>query len=158
MAIFDSGIINVEGGLTNDSEDAGGLTKYGISQAAYPHLDIANLTVAEALNIYETDYWNKYSLSLITSQIIANQLFLLIVNTGGESAIKIIQTAVVRRGMKLNIDGEIGTVTISAINMCNPFSLSESMRVSECKHYLEIVDNNESQKIFFEGWIRRALM
>ena len=121
MAIFDKDIVNIEGGLTNDREDGGGLTKYGISQRSYPHLDIANLTVDQALNIYEHDYWDKYSLSLITSQIIANQLFLLIVNCGGVEAIKIIQTALVRRGMKIIIDGEIGSVTISAINMCNPF-------------------------------------
>lgn len=158
MAIFDTDIINVEGGLTNDRQDFGGLTKYGISQRSYPNLDIANLTVDQALSIYEHDYWDKYLLSLITSQIIANQLFLLIVNCGGNEAIKIIQTAIVRRGMKIIIDGEIGSVTISAINMCNPFSLSESMRVAECKHYLEIVDNNKSQEKFFEGWIRRALM
>jgi len=158
MAIFDKDIIKIEGGLTNDRHDHGGLTKYGISQNSYPNLDIANLTVAQALDIYERDYWNRNKLSLIISQSIANQIFLLIVNEGAEHAIKIVQAALVRRGMKIVIDGKIGIVTISTINKCNPFSLSESIRVAECKHYLEIVDNEPSQEIFFRGWIRRALL
>jgi lysozyme family protein len=158
MAIFDKDIINIEGGLTNDRNDGGGLTKYGISQRSYPHLDIPNLTTQQALNIYEHDYWDRNQLSLITSQLIANQLFLLVVNTGAEPAIKIMQSALVRRGMKVTVDGVIGSVTISAINMCNPFSLSESMRVAECKHYLDITDNDATQKKFFRGWIRRALL
>lgn len=158
MSQFDKDIINIEGGLSRDQADKGGLTKWGISQRSYPRLDIANLTKEEALNIYETDFWNKYLLSLITSQLIANQLFVLIVNIGGYRAIKIIQLAVARRGMKITIDGIIGRETIDAINMCNPFSLSESMRVAECNYYLNIVDENPSQDIFFKGWIRRALM
>ncbi len=158
MAQFDKDIINIEGGLSRDKADKGGLTKYGISQKSYPHLDIANLTKEQALDIFETDYWNKYLIGLITSQLIANQLFVLIVNIGGYKAIKIIQLAVARRGMKIAIDGVIGRETIEAINMCNPFSLSESMRVAECNYYLDIVDSDPSQDIFFKGWIRRALM
>jgi lysozyme family protein len=158
MAIFDKGIINIEGGLTEDRQDHGGLTKYGISKREYPHLDIVNLTVDQALEIYQRDYWNANSLGSINSQDIANQIFVLIVNTGPREAIEILQSALVRRGMKIIIDGVIGPVTLSAINMCNPFGLSESMRVAECKHYLAIVTANKSQEIFFLGWIKRALM
>jgi len=41
-------ILQHEGGYVNDPNDAGGATKYGISQRTYPNLDIANLTVAQA--------------------------------------------------------------------------------------------------------------
>lgn len=158
MAVFDKDIIKIEGELSNDKNDKGGLTKYGISQRSYPHLDIVNLTLEQALNIYENDYWDKNNLNHITSQLVANQLFLLIINTGAETAIKIIQKAVTRRGMKLKIDGVIGNITLQAINMCNPFSLSESMRVAECEYYLAITDRDKTQIKFFRGWIRRALM
>lgn len=52
-------ILKYEGGatITNDKDDAGGLTKYGISKRAHPTLDIANLTLAEAKEIYFVDYW-----------------------------------------------------------------------------------------------------
>jgi len=49
-------IVDVEGGLVNNPDDPGGLTKYGISQRAYPNLDIANLSVADAMAIYDRDY------------------------------------------------------------------------------------------------------
>lgn len=60
MADFDTAIafiLDQEGGLVNNPEDPGKLTKYGISQAAYPTVDIANLTVDDAKAIYRRDYW-----------------------------------------------------------------------------------------------------
>lgn len=63
-------VLEVEGGLSMDPEDPGnwtggkknhGLlkgTKYGISAASYPNLDIKNLTWDDAMAIYERDYWN----------------------------------------------------------------------------------------------------
>jgi lysozyme family protein len=48
-----------EGGLSIDSSDKGGTTKFGISQRAYPALDIKNLTQEQASEIYKQDYWLK---------------------------------------------------------------------------------------------------
>lgn len=48
---------SLDDGYVNDPNDPGGETKYGISKRAYPHLDIKNLTLADALNLYYTDYW-----------------------------------------------------------------------------------------------------
>lgn len=50
-------VLELEGGLVYDPQDPGGLTKYGISQRAYPDVDIANLRVADAREIYRRDYW-----------------------------------------------------------------------------------------------------
>ena len=52
-------VLEREGGLSDDPDDPGGLTKYGISQRAYPQLDIENLTVYDAKEIYYQDYWLK---------------------------------------------------------------------------------------------------
>jgi len=50
-----------EGGerYTNDPDDPGGETKYGISKKAYPDVDIKSLTLAEASILYQRDYWDK---------------------------------------------------------------------------------------------------
>lgn len=53
-----SNTLSLEGGLNKDDK-VGGLTKYGISQKAYPKLDIAKLTPADAKAIYKRDYWDK---------------------------------------------------------------------------------------------------
>ena len=37
-------VLAAEGGLVNDPKDAGGVTKFGISQRAYPALNIRELT------------------------------------------------------------------------------------------------------------------
>jgi len=62
-------VVGEEGGYTCDPEDAGnwtagvckaGLlkgTKYGISAKSYPSLDIKNLTLDQARDIYRRDYW-----------------------------------------------------------------------------------------------------
>ena len=52
-------VLEHEGGYVNHSSDPGGETIYGISKRAYPDLDIKNLTVAEAKEIYRNDYWNR---------------------------------------------------------------------------------------------------
>ena len=46
-----------EGGYVNDVNDPGGVTKYGISQRSFPDLDIKNLTLEEAKEIYRVKYW-----------------------------------------------------------------------------------------------------
>lgn len=52
-------VVGIEGGYVNDPKDPGGETKYGISKRAYPNLNIASLTLAQAESIYFTDYWSK---------------------------------------------------------------------------------------------------
>jgi lysozyme family protein len=46
-----------EGGYANDPADLGGETNYGISKRAHPDLDIKNLTVEQAREIYRASYW-----------------------------------------------------------------------------------------------------
>jgi lysozyme family protein len=62
-----------EGGFTDNPSDPGNWTggnvgvgelkgtKWGISAASFPHLDIKNLTVAQAADIYKTRYWEAIS-------------------------------------------------------------------------------------------------
>jgi hypothetical protein len=51
-----------EGGYVNDINDPGGETNFGISKKKYPDLDIKNLTVQQAVEIYRRDYWDRYSI------------------------------------------------------------------------------------------------
>ncbi len=57
-------VLKREGGLSSDPNDTGNWvngvfkgTKYGISAAAHPNLDIVNLTLDQAKAIYQKDYW-----------------------------------------------------------------------------------------------------
>ena len=52
-------VLRHEGGYVNDPLDLGGETKYGISKRSYPHLDIKNLTLDQAKQIYFRDFWQR---------------------------------------------------------------------------------------------------
>jgi len=46
-----------EGGYSNDPDDPGGETNFGISKRSHPLLDIANLTEEDAHTVYRDEYW-----------------------------------------------------------------------------------------------------
>ena len=52
-------VLKWEGGETYDT---GGHTKFGISKNAHPDIDIENLTIEQAKEIYKRDYWDKMQL------------------------------------------------------------------------------------------------
>jgi hypothetical protein len=54
------GNLKADGGYTNDPRDTGGETKWGISKRAHPGLDIKNLTIEQAFDIYKENYWDVY--------------------------------------------------------------------------------------------------
>lgn len=51
--------VGLEGGYTNDPDDPGGETKFGIAKKYHPNVDIKNLTLEQAKEIYRKEYWNK---------------------------------------------------------------------------------------------------
>lgn len=51
-------VLEEEGGYSNDPNDPGGETKWGISKKAHPNLDIRNVTPEQAASIYTNEYWD----------------------------------------------------------------------------------------------------
>lgn len=68
-------------------------TKYGISAASYPHLDIKNLTLSEAHAIYLGDYWTPARCPEQSCRL-ALVMFDAAVNNGVSRATRFLQTAV----------------------------------------------------------------
>jgi lysozyme family protein len=50
-------IIGLEGKDSDDPQDPGGYTRYGICQKYNPEVDVKNLTLEQAKNIYYRKYW-----------------------------------------------------------------------------------------------------
>lgn len=75
------------------THDAGGATKYGISQNAYPSLDISTITASTAKEITFKDYWmySKWNISKLQAayQPLANKLFQFGFNVGVGTVIQI---------------------------------------------------------------------
>jgi len=62
-------ILKWEGGYSNDPNDSGGETKYGISKKSYPNEDIKNMTLERAKEIYYQNYWLKTNCNKLPSPL-----------------------------------------------------------------------------------------
>lgn len=134
------GIIDREGGLSDHPEDPGGLTKWGISQRAYPKLNIATLTRADAAAIYLRDYLRKYKLHELSNAQNAEIVCDWIVNSG-PIIIKTLQ-----RVLRVTPDGQIGAQTLRALNMADPRVLLNA----RLDYYIRLVNHS-----FLQGWVNR---
>lgn len=101
-----SHVLKMEGGLVDNPSDPGGLTNYGISLRAYPHLDIRNLTQAQAAQIYHDDYWEKIHGDELPDEV-SFALLDYAVNSGVGGAIRGLQ-----RAIGAQVDGTMGADTI----------------------------------------------
>ena len=140
-------VLKNEGGYVNNSADSGGETKYGISKASYPSVDIANLTVEEATAIYLRDFW---IFGGIITQAVANKLFDAYVNER-HAAIRIAQQIA-----GVDVDGAYGPHTEAAINKMDPYFFLDKFRAALVAHYQAIVASHPNESVFLLGWLRRA--
>jgi lysozyme family protein len=145
-------VLKREGGLVNDADDKGGLTKFGISQRAFPDEDIAKLTEVQAKQIYLEHYW-KPSKAERLPESIRETYFDMVVNMGQRRGVKILQEACNQKGAKLVVDGKIGPNTIKGAGRLEKDRLT-AFRVL---HYAKIVLKNSSQMKFYYGWYRRSI-
>lgn len=137
----DSG--NWTGGKVNVGELKG--TKYGISAAAYPDLDIINLTLNQAKQIYKKDYWDVIRADELPDPI-KFCVFDTAVNSGVTTAIKTLQQAV---GVKA--DGAIGKITMEAIKSMDPYQI-------KCRFLgirLNFITNIRNWDVYGKGWTVR---
>lgn len=149
-------VIQTEGGdkITNDINDRGGLTKFGISKRSYPNVDIANLTLNDAIEIYKRDYWDKLHCDSIKSDSVAYKLFDIAVNCGTGTAGKMLQRALGFHSA--NIDGIIGDLTLSATNNEDQEILLIKLTKELTYHYAKICNNDNNQYKYIKGWNKRA--
>ena len=145
-------VLKREGGLVNDSSDRGGLTKYGISQRAFPKEDISSINEAKAKHLYLTHYWRPCKAEKLPEKI-RETYFDIVVNMGQSRAVKLLQQACNQKGSDLIVDGLIGPKTIKAAKRLEKDRLT-AFRVL---YYAKIVLNDSSQMKFYYGWYRRSI-
>jgi lysozyme family protein len=147
-----------EGGYVNDPDDPGGETNFGITKRTYPQLDIKNLTINKAIDIYYNDFWLKYKLNTLSSPIISTQLLLLFVNLSPSSAATCVQKAINRITNPISEDGIFGSQTIDMLNKLPECHVSDHIKLELVKFYLNRVSINRKQLKNLEGWVKRAML
>jgi lysozyme family protein len=151
MTAFDQAfdiVVGHEGGYTNNPSDPGGETKYGVSKRAYPNVDIANLTLDGAKQIYKTDYWDKLHLDTADPGL-ALIAFDASVNNGVGAATKWLQSA-----LKVAADGVIGPATQTALQACTA-DKAQAALVEMHAERINMMANLSTWKTFGKGWSRR---
>jgi len=144
---------NDNGNWTGGKKDVGFLkgTKYGISAMTYPTVDIVNLTIEQATEIYKKDFWGN--LGLLSSEKVASKVFDIGVNMGQSTPIRFLQKIA-----SVKEDGIMGTQTANVINSMNESDVLTQLRKLQILRYVSIVKKNPSQIEFLEGWINRAFV
>ena len=146
-------VIESEGGYVNDPDDPGGETKYGISKRAYPKVDIKDLTIKQAKQIYYEDYWTPSKADQLSDQL-KEIYFDMVVNFGKRGAARVLQRACNGKNKyKIKVDGMVGAATISASKNVEP----ERLRSYRVLKFAEIVIKKPSREKYWFGWFRRAV-
>ncbi len=148
-------VLEFEGGYSNHPHDKGGQTRYGISSRSYPHLDIQNLTKQQAIEIYYTDWWQRYNYQLLPTAI-AEKLFDTAINMGSYKAHLYAQRALRACGFVLKEDGILGNNTRQALKQVNANTFLAAYKAECANHYRRLTEYNASQQVFLKGWLRRA--
>jgi len=149
-------ILSNEGGYSNNSNDKGGITKFGISRRSYPDVDIANLTKVDAKNIYKRDFWDKYLYKNINNLEVATKFFDLAVNIGHYWACILVQRALRASGKNVVEDGNFGPKTLDAINNVDSTDLLAALKSEAAGYYRTLAAIDKQDKVFLKGWLNRA--
>lgn len=161
-------VLKAEGILSRDKNDAGGVTKFGITEkVARDHGytgAMEDLTIDFALKIYEDDYWLMINLDKMDDQDVANTIFSISVNSGQNKAGRILQRALnllnrnATSWRDIIEDGIIGSITLG---LFNELSAEDKQYVYwVCLglmffNYNNITLHNTTQEDFIRGWVNR---
>jgi lysozyme family protein len=120
-------------------------TKFGISAAAYPTLDIATLTPEQAQAIYRRDYWDRIGGDALPPPL-ALLVFDAAVNNGVDRAIRWLQLAA-----GVAEDGRLGPATLAAVAAGTGAALCAEFMAQR----LAFMAALPTWRVFGLGWARR---
>jgi lysozyme family protein len=138
---------------TNDPDDPGGLTKFGIDQRSNPGVDIANLDEQRAVELYRREWADCRADSLEWPLALAH--FDAAVNVGPGQAARFLQRAV-----GADADGVIGPKTLQAVQAACDDRGAKSVALAVClqrnQFYRALVERKPVFGKFLRGWLRRV--
>lgn len=164
--------LKAEGRFSNDANDRGGQTKYGITQAVARRFgytgQMIDYPMEEAERVYKLQYWDTLQLDEIDaiSEDIAQELFDTGVNMGIGRAGTFLQRSlnVLNREQRdytdLTADGIVGPATIHSLRSFiarrkaqGELVLMRALDGLQRAAYIEIAERNKTQESFVFGWL-----
>jgi hypothetical protein len=128
--------------------DTGGVTKWGIDQTSHQGVDIKNLTMQQALDIYYKE-WLEQKINLLPSPVAecVHDTY----ESGGH-AIKWLQEVL---GNDLAADGVLGPKTLMAVHESDPVNTAKEFLVKRDAYFIELADTVAHDAKFKQGWLNR---
>ena len=167
-----SSVLKAEGGFSNDPNDRGGATRYGITESVARRFGYAGTMTEypldEAEKVYKLQYWDVMRLGEIDviSEDVAQELFDTGVNMGVGRAGTFLQRAlnVLNRSgtdyPDLTVDGIVGPATIHSLRSFmarrqaqGELVLMRALDGLQRCAYIEIAERNKTQESFVFGWL-----
>jgi len=157
--IFDY-LLRVEGGYSDDKNDKGGKTKYGITEEEAREFgykgNMHDLTIDFAKNIYLKKYYLGNKLDKVVNDKVALSICDWAVNSG-RNGTKNAQIAINQlTNANLDVDGIIGNKTLEALNSIDPGKFLEVYHNLQRIYYKGKVEADRTQEKFLTGWLNRV--
>lgn len=168
-----------EGGISDHPADRGGVTAYGASikfvsdianspdgrefltkigiKLPISRKSILSLAKYQVDAMFKREFWDKLNLDALHESY-AMFLYDSAVNHGPAQAVKFAQRGyndLVNYGVKLDVDGILGTATRRALAIVSPAIVKACVNARR-RFYQQIVANDRSQSVFLNGWMNRA--
>ena len=141
-------ILEFEGSeYTNDPDDAGGPTKWGVSLVFNKNVipdknkdgritaeDVKQLTKDDAIKIFKQRYWDTSVCDKLPLPL-AFEYVDMVVNPGPGAAPVLLQKALNKLGNKLAIDGKVGPMTLRAVAEADQAKLIKALSDERIAYY-----------------------
>lgn len=144
-----------EGGWSDDPDDHGGRTRFGISQAANPDVDLEALAPDKLHALIRERYWEPIGGEALAA--LAPQLVIAVAdygfNSGTSLAVRDLQ-----REVGANPDGVVGPQTLETVAYAVSGSDGQAVQGLNDRRraFLRRVSERSGQGKFLAGWLKRV--
>ena len=153
-------IIEREGGFSDHPNDAGGATRYGITEkTARRHGyegSMADLPYDLAVSIYSGEYWDAVNASKLPSNV-REQVVDFCVLAGPFQAGRALQRAINAFGAQVKEDGIVGSKTAAAAKEADPDALPVALRSYISQYFIALARTRPDNRAFLDGWLSKRV-
>lgn len=174
---FFAKLMEKEGGYSDNPNDSGGKTRYGVTEAVARKNgykgDMRALPLSLAQDIFKTEYWDINSLDQVgaLSPSIALEMGDTGVNMGAHTAGEYLQIALNVMNLRgkiypdLKQDGQVGPATVAALKIFLDYRKGEGevvlIRVLNCQQggkYISLCQARQKDEEFAFGWFANRII
>ncbi len=149
---------------TDDPNDSGGPTKYGVTQKSYISFlgrwvspdEIEALTPVQAKIFYQQRYWRPLGCDRMLQACVAIAIFDCGVLYGVGTAAMLSQKALSLSGGQLKFDGILGDKSLALLNVVKPEEFLRNIRAFLLQRIDSVIKLDSKNEAYRKGWTNRA--